>query len=133
MICFKKLILTFTFLLLFGIPTFAFYPMRWVKIPVDNENIQNLYLDIESVNKHNNSLYYVVSVEKDKSTIVAVIQSIGNKAGIVKTYTYSQYKEILYNQTYYPASTKDTAREMKDITTDSLLYNANQKAFEIAR
>lgn len=94
------------------------------------ENTRYISIDIDSVNYHNNSLYYNVyynvlksiynNTLRDKKYVT--VQSKGNSVGIVNT---SEYKGNLN------ALTPQVAKNFKELTKDSLLYEANIRAQEV--
>ncbi len=107
----------------------AFYSKNWVELPVTNKDIKQLFIDTESINEHNNSLYYAIQYYKNAGGgTVAIVQSKGTKAGIVETYTPYDYNEILAKEQSYPPYTPKTATKFNEITQNSLLYIPNEKA-----
>ena len=94
--------------------------------------VQYIAIDIDSVNFHNNSLYYNVyynvlrSIDdyssRDKKYVT--VQSKGDSVGIVQTCDNS-------NDTCLNALTSKTATNFKTLTADSLLYDANIRAQEV--
>lgn len=97
---------------------------------IERGNTKYIAIDIDSVNYHNNSIYYnvfynVLSSISDNSTRdekYVTIQSKGNHVGVVKT---GDNKECLN------ALTPKVATNFKTLTTDSLLYEANLRAQEV--
>ena len=137
-------ILLLGILLICSQPVFAFYLTRWEHIPIGNpdENYEEkleyttdyreyskilsantVDLDTESINEHNNSIYYAIRYNTPRGSVVAIIQSKGSKAGVVKTYT--NYDEIMQKAYTYPPYTPEIAKTFKDITPDSKIYYAN--------
>lgn len=91
-------------------------------------------LDRESVNIHNDSIYYAIKYGYSKNNeygdYVSIIQSKNNKAGIVKTYTLGEYNIIMQNhlENLHPAYEAKEAKNLKEIDSNSFIYNANELA-----
>ncbi|MCM1265946.1 MAG: TonB C-terminal domain-containing protein [Candidatus Gastranaerophilales bacterium] len=150
---YSKIFLATALLFFSSQSTFAFYPQQWVLVPKGGQHVKvqptghmtplgeyaelqtanNIRLDIESINEHNNSLYYAVEYsDSTKGLMVAIIQSKGNKAGVVKSYTSIEYGRIMTDHISnpYPPRMKQTAQNFKEITPSSMIYNANKVAME---
>lgn len=89
---------------------------------------KEIYIDRDSVNWHNNSLYYSVKYynQQKKTYIVSIIQNKDNKTGIVSSCT-----DFQYNQNFINALTPKVATSFNPLNTSSLLFNANARAIEI--
>ena len=126
------LILLFTFIL----PAKAKYHTKWIDVTPFG-SIKYVLLDADSVNIHNNSIYYAVKrIYKENARDIGeylVIQCKGNKAGIVKYDYFTYYLDIMmgYSDKPHPAYTAEEAKEFKEIDKSSFLYKANKKAKEI--
>lgn len=96
----------------------------------ERNGLKIIYIDTDSVNFHNNSIYYNVKYydEKIGEDIIATIQSKDNKAGIVSSCRYSAYKN---NKTLINALTPKVATTFKPLNYSSLLFNANVEAKNI--
>lgn len=101
------------------------YAENWEEAFNGNKEI---YIDADSVNYHNNSLYYSVKYFDNnlRADIVAIIQNKEDKAGVVST-----CKLYEYQQNFINALTPKIAPELKPLNTNSLLFNANARAIEI--
>ncbi len=127
---FKILIVSICFL--FCNNAMAFYSSNWVDVPIENNDIKKLSLDLASVNEHNDSLYYTVRYYKNEGGgLVAIVQSKGTKAGIVKSYSEYDYNEHLAKEISYPALTPLVAKQFNELTPNSLLYRANIGAMRL--
>ena len=91
---------------------------------------KEIYIDRDSVNWHNDSLYYSVKHYNEKKGIyiVSIIQNKDNKTGIVSSCT-----DFQYNQNFINALTPKVATLFNPLNTSSLLFNANSRAIEINR
>ena len=120
-----KLLISIVVVLLFSQTCYA---EHWYTL--NAESRRYIAIDLDSINYHNNSLYYNVHYivkATDSRGQYSTIQSKGNKAGIVKTCKPENYKTCLN------ASTEKVATDFKTLTETSLLYKANlaaQKVYE---
>lgn len=91
---------------------------------------KEIYIDRDSVNWHNDSLYYSIKYYDKKvgKYIIAIIQNKDNKTGIVSSCT-----DFQYNQNFINALTPKVATSFTPLNTSSLLFNANSRAIEINR
>lgn len=103
------------------------YAENW-KVVFDGLN--KTYIDVDSINYHNESLYFNVTYldPKTHEYIVSTVQSKDDTAGIVATCKYSEYTS---NKDFAKALTPKTATNFKHIYTNSLLHNANSVAWNI--
>lgn len=149
MIYFKNTIIVITVLLLTIQTTFAFYHTKWEDV-CDNlsnspkachgEGITQVKIDLDSVNIHNDSIYYAIGYCKDPGGCkVAIIQYKNGKAGIIKTYGSYEY-EHTYMQRHteysHPAYTLQEAANFKEINKDSFIYetlNLAKMAIEVKK
>lgn len=125
----QKMFYSKLFILLLIISSFSSvcYAESW-KVVFDGLN--KTYIDVDSINYHNESLYYNVTYFDPKTNeyIVSTVQSKNDTAGIVATCKYSEYTS---NKDFAKALTPKTATNFKHIYTNSLLYNANSEAWNI--
>lgn len=109
--------------ILFFAPVSPVFSEDWVN--VDN-NGQHIMLDTESIkyNEDTNSLYYNVKYyeSKAKDYLIVSVQSTGNMAGVVSTCKNSDYVK---NNSLADIDITKTSKSMKEITSSSLLYNAD--------
>lgn len=119
---YSKLFIT---LLLILLGSNACYAITWEAAFNGDKEI---YIDRDSVNWHNDSLYYSVEYydNKKETYIVAIIQNKNNKVGVVSSCT-----DIEYEQNSINALTPKVAASFKPLNTSSLLFNANATAIEI--
>lgn len=119
-------ILGILFLCLFNNQTA--FSSDWVLIKSDK---QDVWLDESNIREENNSLYYAIRFnDKNSQTKTVIVQSKGKNAGVVKTITpkfYSNNPDWDYFITGF-----GEAGEFRELTQDSLLYNANNRAMEIS-
>ena len=101
---------------------------EWEEFDINNKIIS---LDINSINIHNESLYYNVKYFNipAKENIVITIQNKNNKVGIVSNCSASQYK---VNDTCGNPLTPKTAANFKELDTSSNLYDVNIRALELS-
>ncbi len=113
-----------TSLLLFACSNIC-YAENWEEAFNGNKEI---YIDTDSVNYHNDSLYYSVKYFDNnlRADVVAIIQNKEGNAGVVST-----CKLYEYQQNFINALTPKIAPELKPLNTNSLLFNANARAIEI--
>lgn len=114
----------FKITLLFSLFLFFIYPVKaenWLKI---GDNNQTIWLDRDSIKTNNDSVYYNVRYYENKANeeVVVTIQSKNGYAGIVSTCTFSNYQK---NKYLANTNTTKTAKSLKCIESNSLLYNAN--------
>lgn len=122
--CYSKLILSIIALCCLSNVCYA---ENWVETFNGNKRI---LLDTDSVNSHNDSIYYNVRYYDNNAgqDIIATIQSKDDKAGIVSTCKFSQYNS---NKNLANSLTPKVATNFKTLNTTSLLFNANATAIEI--
>lgn len=87
-------------------------------------NGKTVYIDVDSIKNTDDEVFYNVkyyepSVSED---VVVTIESYKNRAGVVKTYKYSEYVK---NSQLKTISTGSFAKEMKVLNSTSPLYKAN--------
>ena len=132
----KKFILIFTLLFLFTPTSMANYYTQWIDI-TPPDSIKYVALDAESVNIHNNSVYYAVkSIYADNARDIGTIYIIQNKdgkIGIVLQAYFTFYLDIMngYVDKPHPAYVAKKAKEFMEIDKKSPFYKANKKALEI--
>ena len=118
-------------LLLLTCQAFAFYHEEWHTLNTDS---QYAAVDKYSINKHNNSVYYAVKYckqtsEKDiDNCLVFIVQNKDNKVGIVHTYKYKEYADILIQSTKnsHPAYVAVEAESLKELDKNKILYSADE-------
>ena len=99
---------------------------NWEYIGINNKKV---FIDTDSVNCHNGSIYYNVKYEDPNGELVVVtIQSRNEKVGIVAIYKNSEY---IKNKPIADTLTTKEAANFQSINEKSLLYNANTKAKNI--
>ena len=96
----------------------------WKNASIGNKQI---YIDTDSINSHNDSIYYNVKYYSQKAgaDAISTVQSKGDKAGIISTCKYSDYQK---NKSLANPLTTSTLSMLNDISGKSLLYNANEIA-----
>lgn len=92
----------------------------WEDVNIDYSNV---YIDIDSVNIHNDSLYYNIRY-KDKD-IIKTIESKNNLFGIVDV---CDYKDYLSNTNLCNPFTPKIAKDYEKIKIATALFNANEIA-----
>ncbi len=93
---------------------------------VSMENNKTVFIDVDSVNSHNNSIYYNVKyLDKGGFEEISTVQSRGNKAGLISTCKYTDY---LKDKSCANSLTTSTLSVLDDISVKSFLYNANEIA-----
>ena len=136
---YSKKIILILILLFFTViqQALAFYHTKWVDVYENNrlapKGVSSVRIDADSVNIHNDSIYYAISYSYiDKNTgypkgYVSIIQSKGNKAGIVETYNYQKYDEIMQDHinNLHPAYAAKEAKTLKIIEGNSFIYQAD--------
>ena len=144
MIYFKKRLLLLILSIVFIPSAMAFYPTGWRDIcsrngdvPVCKDpKINQFSVDLSSVNKHNDSIYYAVRYfTNTNGGTVSIIQYKNGKIGMVDTFENPAYEDIMQNNIKYkhPAKTEKQAKVFKDLRKDSLIYKANLYALEVIR
>ncbi len=122
----------FKYLLLFICFVCSFLQMAHAEdwLQVDN-NGKKIFLDRDSINFHNDSIYYNVRYyeEKVKDDLVVTIQSAGSMAGVVSTCKFSDYKR---KKSIANTNTNKEASSMKYLNSSSLLYNADLIAISLS-
>ena len=90
---------------------------------------KEIYIDTDSVNYHNDSLYYSVKYFDNnlRADVVAIIQNKEGNAGVVSTCKFNEYQQ---NKSLANSMTPKIAPELKPLNTNSLLFNANARAIE---
>lgn len=132
----KKFILVLALLFIFILPSKADYYTQWIDM-TPPDSIKYVALDAESVNIHNNSVYYAVkSIYADNARDIGtiyIIQNKGGKIGIVLQDYFTVYLDIMhgYVDKPHPAYAAKNAKEFTEIDKKSPFYKANKKALEI--
>lgn len=100
------------------------YAENWKMIK--HNGTEYIFLDMDSINYHNNSLYYNVRYiihKTDSNGNFVTVQSKGNVAGIIQVCQRENYK------TCANPYTQKVATKFNTVTEDSLLYEANKIAW----
>lgn len=95
------------------------------KCPPNKQGIIQLDIDKESINVYGDSIYYALGIQKESGEPkVVIIQIKGNKAGVSKTYRWSDYEHE--SQKYGKgAYERIPAQNLKEVSQDSFIYKAN--------
>lgn len=126
MFCSKKGLFVFLSIITLQM-THAAYLSEWKNMPSEKGNVR---LDVKSINIQNDSLHYAVYYfdVNNNEEVVAIIESKGDKAGIIKTYKYADYAKM--NE--HPAFSNEKATNLIEVKEGSLLYLPNKYAISIS-
>ncbi len=102
------------------------FPSNWVAVKNDK---QNIWLDENNIQEKNGYLYYTVSYYKSLEQIIIMVQSNGNKVGIISTFNANNKNDMRIFE--YLSEVTKNATDFKPLTPNSLLYNVNNKAMEL--
>lgn len=136
---FKKISMVVLLLLISTQFSFAFYSTEWKDVynfiyepKKYGSDVNQVFIDLDSVNIHNDSIYFAVKyVTNTNGGVVAIMQSKNNKVGTVETYTSSKYETIMSDHISYPhpAYTAGEAKEFKTLDNpEAFMYKANEYA-----
>lgn len=97
------------------------YAENWLQV---DSNGKIIFLDRDSIKSDNGSVYYNVRYydSKAKEDFIVTIQSAKDKAGVVSTCKFSDYRE---DKSLASTNTKRSANSMKSLDSNSFLYNAD--------
>lgn len=104
------------------------FPPEWVAIKNDK---QKIWLDVRNIKENNNSLYYAILLKnKNEKLVMTCVQSKGSKATIINSAETQRYDDLsIFSRIY---NIQKNATEFRQLTSESLLYNANNIAMELA-
>ena len=145
MIYFKHIFLLFVLSMTFSGYAYAFYSDSWKDIcsnayddmqPCKDPKINQFSIDLQSVNQHNNSIYYAIRYFTNTNNgTVSIIQYKDGKIGMVSAYDSWDYDKIMQDHIHneHPARTNKQAKEFKEIRKESLIYQANLLALGVIK
>ena len=134
MISFKQ-ILAVIILIMLSSNAYAVIYSRWISPSLYGYHPHvNISIDRDSINRHNDSLYYAFKYHRAHSSLdidlcrVVIIQSKKYAAGIVQVYECKKYDKIQYDSENnpHPAYTAKEASKLKELDKDSLIYQVDK-------
>ncbi len=144
MIYFKRFCIVTFLVFLFVQAAQAFYSTNWIEVcgpqysgsdtKACKEGINQVLIDADSVNIHNDSVYYAIEYyTMTNGGVVAILQSKNGKVGIVETFSNSRYEQIIQNsvENEHPVYAAGNAKNLKELSKESFMSDVDITAHEI--